>query len=90
MDVHMHDAQRTSHRASLAVMPNLGFRRIEHVRVIVDGGRAFAEVTGITHRYPRTFRVPLASAIRLADAGVPVRIETRSESTPATSAGRAR
>jgi len=52
-----------------------GLRRVESVRVIVGGGRSVAEVTGIAHRYPQTFRVPLAAAVQLADAGVPLRVE---------------
>jgi hypothetical protein len=56
-----------------------GLRRIEEVRVIVGGPHSVAEVTGIAHRYPRTFRVPLAAAAQLADAGVPMHIEHRGE-----------
>jgi hypothetical protein len=56
-----------------------GLRRIQEVRVIVGGPHSVAEVTAIAHRYPRTFRVPLATANRLADAGVPLRIEHRGE-----------
>ena len=54
-----------------------GLRRIEEVRVIVGPRHSVAEVTGVAHRYPRTFRVPLATANRLADAGVPMWIELR-------------
>ena len=56
-----------------------GLRRIDEVRVIVGRGRTVAEVTGVAHRYPHTFRVSLSTAAQLADAGVPVRIEHRSE-----------
>ncbi|HEX4493569.1 MAG TPA: hypothetical protein VH914_20370 [Acidimicrobiia bacterium] len=56
-----------------------GLRRIDEVRVIVGGPHSVAEVTGVAHRYPHTFRVPLAAANRLADAGVPLRIEHRGE-----------
>ena len=55
----------------------LGFRRVEFVRVLVDEDRITAEVTGITHRLPRTIRVPLHTAIALIDAGVPKRVEAR-------------
>ena len=55
----------------------LGLRRIDGVRVIVGEDRTVAEVTGVAHRYPRTFRVSLATAAQLADAGVPLRIEVR-------------
>jgi hypothetical protein len=54
-----------------------GLRRIEEVRVIVGASHSVAEVTGVAYRYPRTFRVPLATANRLAEAGVPMRIELR-------------
>ncbi len=57
----------------------LGLRRIEQVRVIVGPRRTVAEVTGIAHRYPRTFRVSLTTAAQLADAGVPLRIEHQGE-----------
>jgi hypothetical protein len=56
-----------------------GLRRIDEVRVIVGPGRPVAEVTGIAHRYPRTFRISLATASELADAGVPLRIEHRGD-----------
>ena len=56
-----------------------GLRRVESVRVIVGGGRSTAEVTGIAHRYPQTFRVSLAAAAQLADAGVPLRVEHRGD-----------
>ena len=52
-----------------------GLRRIDEVRVIIGPGRPVAEVTGIAHRYPRTFRISLAAASELAAAGVPLRIE---------------
>ncbi|MEY2523239.1 MAG: hypothetical protein QOJ66_1804 [Ilumatobacteraceae bacterium] len=55
----------------------LGFRRVEYVRLLVDEDGTTAEVTGITHRLPRTIRVPLHTAIALIDAGVPKRVETR-------------
>lgn len=56
-----------------------GLRRVEAVRVIVGGGRSVAEVTGVAHRYPQTFRVSLAAAARLAEAGVPLRVESRDD-----------
>ncbi len=58
----------------------LGFRRVEYVRLLVDEDGTTAEVTGITHRLPRTIRVPLHTAIALIDAGVPKRVETRHQS----------
>ena len=58
----------------------LGFRRVEFVRLLVDEDGTAAEVTGITHRLPRTIRVPLHTAIALIDAGVPKRVEARHQS----------
>ena len=55
----------------------LGFRRVEFVRLIVDEDGTTAEVTGITHRLPRTIRVPLHTATALIEAGVPRRVEAR-------------
>jgi hypothetical protein len=55
----------------------LGFRRVQYVRLLVDEDGTTAEVTGITHRLPRTIRVPLHTAISLIDAGVPKRVEAR-------------
>jgi hypothetical protein len=55
----------------------LGFRRIEYVSLIVDEQGTTAEVTGVTHRLPRTIRVPLSTATALIDAGVPRRVEAR-------------
>jgi hypothetical protein len=58
----------------------LGFRRVEFVRLLVDEDGTTAEVTGITHRLPRTIRVPMHTAIALIDAGVPKRVEARHQS----------
>lgn len=55
----------------------LGFRRIEFVRLIVDEQGTTAEVVGVTHRLPRTIRVPLRTAQTLIDAGVPRYVEAR-------------
>jgi hypothetical protein len=54
---------------------DLGFRRIECVRILVDGERTTAEVTGVVHRYPRTKRIPVATAARLIAAGAPLALE---------------
>ena len=59
-----------SHSANRYVSA-LGFRRVEFVRLIVDEDGTTAEVTGITHRLPRTIRVPLRTATALIEAGVP-------------------
>lgn len=56
----------------------LGLRRVDRIRVLVGQGRARAEVTGIARRFPRTLRISLEQATRLAAAGVPMRIEHRS------------
>jgi hypothetical protein len=68
-DVEPHSARR--------YVSALGFRRVEFVRLIVDEDGTTAEVTGITHRLPRTIRVPLHTATALIEAGVPKRIEAR-------------
>ncbi len=54
----------------------LGFRRVESVCLTVDEQGTTAEVTGITHRLPRTIRVPLRAAQALIEAGVPSRVKT--------------
>ena len=66
-DVESHSAHRC--------VSALGFRRVEFVRLIVDEDGTTAEVTGITHRLPRTIRVPLRTATALIEAGVPKRVE---------------
>jgi hypothetical protein len=55
----------------------LGFRRVDYVSLIVDEDGTSAEVTGVTHRLPRTIRVPLHTANELIEAGVPKRLEVR-------------
>lgn len=55
----------------------LGFRRVDHVRFVVEGEVVRAEVTGVGHRLPRTVVVPVASAVRLVDAGVPMTVSDR-------------
>ena len=75
---------RTSREALIA---DLGLHRVECVRVTVGSGRAIAEVTGVAHRYPRTFRISLSSAARLAAAGLPLRIEHRDDSRGRTEVG---
>ena len=56
---------------------SLGFRRVDFVRLIVDEDGTTAEVTGVTHRLPRTIRVPLRTANALIEAGIPSRVEAR-------------
>ena len=48
----MHHAARTGLRRSLGAVADMGFRRVDHVRVIVGGGRPVAEVTGVTTAIP--------------------------------------
>ena len=57
-----------------ALAASLGFRRIELVRILRRPEGAVAEAVGVVHRYPRTVRIPLAAAARLAAAGTPVHI----------------
>ncbi len=56
---------------------NMGFRRIEFVRIVVDGQRTTAEVTGVAHRYPRTKRITVSTAARLVASGAPLSFEHR-------------
>jgi hypothetical protein len=58
-----------------SLIPSLGLRRIDHVRVFIGSGRPTAQVFGVGHRFPRTLPVSLSVAARLGDAGVPVHIE---------------
>ena len=70
----MFDVVPSTRRTSVSA---LGFRRVEFVRLIVDEDGTTAEVTGVTHRLPRTIRVPLHTANALIEAGVPSRVEAR-------------
>ena len=54
-----------------------GLRRIEYVRVVVGTASPLAFVSGIARRYPREYRISLATAVALADRGVPVRLDLR-------------
>jgi len=69
---------------------SLGLRRVDRVRLILGPSTAVAEVIGVAHRHPRTFRVSLTGAARLAAAGVPLRVERRqgSDAPDAPGAGR--
>lgn len=58
-------------RAALAAA--LGFRRIEAVRIVTGPDGPVAEAIGVVHRYPRSVRIPLSAATRLAAAGTPLR-----------------
>jgi hypothetical protein len=59
-----------------------GLRRVEQVHVVVGNGRPVALVSGVGHRRPRQFRVSMATACRLVEAGVPCRFEYRDGATP--------
>ncbi len=73
----MHAVTRTNPVPPLPSGYARALRRIEHVRLILGAGRPVAEVTGVGHRCPQTFRISVAAALELADAGVPLRIEDR-------------
>jgi hypothetical protein len=66
----------------------LGFRRVDYVSLIVDEDGTAAEVTGVTHRLPRTIQVSLHTATELIEAGVPRRVEVRPQIRPARGQGR--
>jgi hypothetical protein len=68
-------AKPREHRHDVGTLP--GLRRVEEVRVFVGHGHPVAVVTGVVHRYPRRFRISMATAARLARSGVPVHIEQR-------------
>ena len=70
----MFDVVPSTRRASVSA---LGFRRVDFVRLIVDEDGTIAEATGVTHRLPRTIRIPLHTASALIEAGVPSRVEAR-------------
>ncbi len=53
----------------------LGFRRIEFVNLIVGERGLSAQVTGVTHRLPRTIPVSIRTARRLIEAGAHSRVE---------------
>ena len=53
---------------------DLGFRRIEVVRITVEDTGARAEVTGVVHRLPHTVRIPLHTARTLIANGAPSQI----------------
>lgn len=61
-------------RSLADVAASAGFRRIDHVRLILGRGPTVAEATGIVHRYPCTVPVSLATAGRLISAGAHMRV----------------
>lgn len=62
--------QPPGRRAGAAVP--VGLRRVDWVRVVVDGEHTTCEAHGVRHRLPAVQRVSLATALELADRGVPV------------------
>jgi hypothetical protein len=65
-------AQRTS-RTAAAPVP---LRRVEWVRVTVDGRSVRAEAIGVGYRLPATCRISMAMAADLARQGVPLSVRT--------------
>ena len=68
-------AKSREKRHDVGTLP--GLRRVEEVRVFVGHGHPVAICTGVVHRYPRRFRISMATAAQLARSGVPVHIEER-------------
>jgi hypothetical protein len=70
---------------------DFGFRRVDCVRVVVDGvdgGLSHAEVTGVVHRYPRTVSVPMRVAARLVAGGAPLVVQRDIDRKPNGKTGR--
>lgn len=59
----------------------LGLRRVDLVRIIVGAAATTCQVVGIGHRVRRTCTVPLATGLRLRDAGVPTVVRSSSSTT---------
>jgi hypothetical protein len=67
-------------------------KRIDWVRIVLDGDDCRAEVHGVGHRVPRTVRVAMATASTLAAEGVPLlvrRTDDRSASAAASASASA-
>jgi len=60
------------------VAGQLGFRRVDFVRVVIDGDHRTYEVHGVAHRLPVVRRAPGATVSALAAQGVPVVIREAS------------
>jgi hypothetical protein len=65
-------AKRTS-RTATGPAP---LRRVEWVRVTVEGRSVRAEAIGVGHRLPTSCRIPMAMAADLARQGVPLSVRT--------------
>ncbi|HEX4245038.1 MAG TPA: hypothetical protein VHY77_05680 [Acidimicrobiales bacterium] len=50
---------------------DIGFRRVDWVRVFVDNGRMRAEAVGVGFRLPAVCSIPLATAANLIAGGTP-------------------
>jgi hypothetical protein len=81
MDTVTDAALRTSGLSGLA--GRYGFRRVEQVRIRVTSEGAAAYITGTTHRYPHSVRVPLAVAAEFVTAGMPLTVESAAENAVA-------
>ena len=57
---------------ALRLADTLGMRQVSWVRVRSTGEGMAAEAVGVGHRLPRTTRITLAQAARLASQGVRV------------------
>jgi hypothetical protein len=64
-----------AHGGATDVASRYGFRRVEHVHIVLGNGSSLAMVTGVCHRYPRSVRVPLHVATRFVAAGAPLTVE---------------
>jgi hypothetical protein len=71
------NARAISHTALTAACRSAGFKRVELVRLVVEGSGIAAEATGVLNRYPRTVPISLSTADSLIAAGVPMRMEHR-------------
>lgn len=78
-----HDAvEQTAVIAGGHAVPYLGLRRVTSVRIMLTDAGPVCEVTGIGHRAPTTRRIALATATRLAAAGVPTLVRRASAPRP--------
>ncbi len=50
----------------------LGMRRVAWVRIVHDGQKTTCEAFGVGHRRPVSRRVSMATAMELAEQGVPL------------------
>jgi hypothetical protein len=62
---------RSEHVRSNQLVREMGFRRVDWVRVFVDDGHMRAEAVGIGFRLPAVCSIPLSTAARLIAGGIP-------------------